>query len=287
MQKTRLVKVILILLLMIYPVSASAGDEGSWMVKNGFELFGKSIGDSFYEMGTGNKTVNQSESSGLLVRLISYTIDPYSFDFVMEWQKITIVSYVLLAILSLLIASSRMAQGKISYHQMTSNVLLGCVLPVAVLFGTYLILQINYVVSAFLSSQGLNAIPISGSNIVAYFIMAITFFIMSIVMFARNVIIIFFAAGGIVLAALYFIPHMKDAIESAYKYFLVIVFMQPILIFITILGMSFLQALPSEILQFQAIGSIVLGLLIMVLGVSLLLGKGIVRLFMYRAVLRR
>lgn len=285
---------LLFLILILQPHTVSAFDPlsdaqqaAANAIKSGFDLFLYGIGDSFYELGSGNSTNNKSETNTMLIQVIGFTIDPYKLDFVIEWQKVFIVSYVMLAIISLLFHGAKMAAGQVSYTKMTSLVLQGMIFPIAFLLALYLILQINFVITAFIIQSGLTILPLSFENVILYLVMAVIFFILSIIMFARNVIIIFFAAAGLGLVALYFMDELKDFIGSLCKYFLVIVFMQPILLFVLVAGTAFIQVIPPELINYRAIGAIAVGLIVIILAVTMLLGTGIFKLFVYKAVMRR
>src|SRR5659263_15727 len=89
------------LLLMLLLVSTVSGDEnidtdsyGAQMVESGMKMFANSIGDSMISMGTGNDTVNRAETPGLIFRMITYTVDPYTFPWVKKWWNTMLVFYV-------------------------------------------------------------------------------------------------------------------------------------------------------------------------------------------------
>jgi hypothetical protein len=66
----------------------STYDVGASMVSKGFSLFAYSIGDSMIELGTGNQTVNREEVPDMIFNLLTFSVDPYKFDFVREWQNV-------------------------------------------------------------------------------------------------------------------------------------------------------------------------------------------------------
>ncbi len=80
------------LLLMFALLSPARGAEpvepdsyGAQMVEAGLEMFANSIGDSMISLGTGNSTVDRAETPSLIFRMITYTVDPYTFSWVKKW----------------------------------------------------------------------------------------------------------------------------------------------------------------------------------------------------------
>jgi hypothetical protein len=81
-----------------------------------------------------------------------------------------------------------------------------------------------------------------------------------------------FCAGGLMLAALYLIPSLQSLVKHIFTYFLLLVFMQPLLVFVAAVGVMFITALPPAILIFQA--SLYLGLMILLLLIGLVVTFG-------------
>jgi len=96
-------------------------------------------------------------------------------------------------------------------------------------------------------------------------------------MFARNIIIVLFVAGSLGLAALYLFDDLRDAIKSLFMYFIVVLFMQPVIIFVAILGLLFLKNLPPALFFMESTGYLVLSLILIVIGVVCIVGLGIVK----------
>src|SRR5659263_648087 len=80
----------------------------------------------------------------------------------------------------------------------------------------YVILQINYAVSSMITSNALNAVPITIDNLISYLFMAIAYLILAIVFALRNIVIVLFAAGSLGIAALYLIPRLQDFAKSVF-----------------------------------------------------------------------
>jgi hypothetical protein len=299
MSKNKIVYIIVIfLLLLTFPVSADNEETASFgaqMVDAGNRMFANSIGDSMISLGTGNNTVNRAETPGLIFRMITYTVDPYTFPWVKKWWNTMLVFYVFVFTIACLGGASLVLIQKMSpdtIHRMAwlmgedsasfylqnwlSKMVLGLMFPVITLFGVYVILQINYAVSGMITANALNAVPPTIDNLIAYLFMAIAYLILAIVFALRNIVIVLFAAGSLGIAALYLIPQLQNFVKSVFVYFIVIVFMQPALIFTAAVGTVFIQNLPPELNMFVSVSYLALIILLVVMGIVCIVGKSIV-----------
>jgi hypothetical protein len=299
--KTTLLYIFLILILLAsIPSSIGAANDpidsyGAQMVESGMKMFANSIGDSMISMGTGNDTVNRAETPGLIFKMITYTVDPYAFPWVKKWWNTMLVFYVFVFTIACLGGASLVLIQKMSpdtIHRMAwlmgedsasfylqnwlSKMVLGLMFPVITLFGVYVILQINYAVSGMITANALNAVPPTIDNMIAYLFMALAYLILTIVFALRNIVIVLFAAGSLGIAALYLIPQLQNFVKSVFVYFIVVVFMQPALIFTAAIGTVFIQNLPIELTGFVQISYLALIILLVVMGIVCIVGKSIV-----------
>jgi len=162
------------------------------------------------------------------------------------------------------------------YHNWLGKMVLGLLFPVLTLFGVYVILQVNYAVSGLITANALNAVPPTIDNMFAYFFMALAYLILTIVFALRNIVIVLFAAGSLGVAALYLIPQLQDFVKSVLVYFIIIVFMQPALIFVAAVGTVFIQNLPPEMNMFVSVSYMALIILLVAMGIVCIVGKSIV-----------
>lgn len=282
----------------ITPASASALDNaGALMVQKGIELWSYSIGDSMIALGSGNSTVNQSQTPSLIMGALTYTVDPYKLSWVQSWWQTMFVFYILVAICALLggaamviiskvfpDTASRMAwilgqtgeTGTFNFRTWMSTVFLSLIFPFLTIFGVYFILIIQYVVSSLITTSVLTAVPPTTNNIIAYLFMTLTYLILTLIMALRNIIIILFAAGSLGIAALYLIPQLRELVKSIFVYFIIIVFMQPALIFIAAVGVIFLTNLPPALQPCSGVLYVALFLLLAVVGVVCIIGVSLV-----------
>lgn len=269
-------------------------DAAAGAVKAGMDAFTYSIGDSMLNLN-GNGSIDaaaRQETPGLIFKMLSFTIDPFSLDFVRSWWGTSLIFFVMVAVIyicaggalallqtfnpSLMQRLTWLESGTYSDNfelkKWLSNIALALIFPFLTYFGLYIILQLCYVVTELLTQSALNAIPPTAENIVAYLFMALTFLVLSIIMSIRNIVIVVFCAGGLMLAALYLIPSLQGLVKNIFMYFLLLVFMQPLLVFVAAVGVMFITALPLPLMQFQ--GSLYLGLMILLLLIGLVLTFG-------------
>lgn len=260
-------------------------------VKAGMDMFAYSIGDSMINLNGNGTVVNRQETPNLILSMLSYTVDPFSMDFVKNWWGTSLVFFVMVAILYICVGggfallsthSPELAQriswidgsshSNFNIKQWFSNVVLAMVFPLFTYFGLYVILQMSYVITAMLSQAALDALPLTPSNIIVYLFMAATYLFLSILMSIRNIVIVVFCAGGLMLAALYLIPALQGLIKNVFMYFLLLVFMQPILVFVAAVGVIFITSLPPALMPLRS--SLLLALMILLFLISMVLVFG-------------
>ncbi len=299
---------ILTLIFLTPSVHAGAEEVGSKMVSSGLNVFAHSIGDNIIEIGGGNATGADSaenQTNELIFKLVTFTVDPYSFQFVKSWQNKMVVFYVAIFILACLFGGALVLLQRLSPQTMNrylwvmaedssfdlrswlGRMAVGLVFPAITAFLVYMVLQLNFAVSGILTSSIQSFVPPTLDNVVAYLFMALAYLILAVVFALRNLIITLFAAGALGIAALYLIPPLQSYVKSLIAYFVVIVFMQPALIFVAGVGVLFIQQIPLILSQFVNISYLALILLMVIMSVICILGWGIVSKIAGVAVLRR
>ncbi len=300
--KSMVLLAIFILLLSVQLSNAgiddAAADAGANMVKKGFDLFAYGIGDSMISLGSGNQTINQTNRdavSSMIFNLLTFTVDPYKFPFVQEWQQVMVIFFVMLTLLMIMLGGASVlinrTSPEIAYriswmldsssffdiNKWLSTIFVSIVFLLLGTFGLYYLLQLEYVVSAIITENSLLTAPPTIDNLIAYLLFAIAYFLLSIIMAVRAVIILLMAAGALGLFALYLIPQTREFAVRAFMYFLVVLFMQPALLFIAAVGLAFVNMIPLAALPFKNI--ITIGVIIFMLAVAItcILGKGLVK----------
>ncbi len=297
---------VLVALLGVIPItpvladdSNAISDAGSQMVSNGINIFAYSIGDEMIKLGTGNGTVNREEAPNMIFKLLTFSIDPYKFSFVQEWQQVMIIFFVILTLLMIMLGGASVLINRtspdIAYRiswmldssaffdisKWLSTIFIAIVFLLLGTFGLYYLLQLEYVVSAIITEKALLTAPPTIDNIIAYLLFASVFLLLSVIMAVRAIIILLMAAGSLGLFALYLIPQTRQFAVRAFMYFLVVLFMQPALLFIAAVGLSFVQMLPIELFPFKQIIVSALTIFLAVFSLICILGKGLVKSIIY------
>src|SRR3990172_10490825 len=296
--------IFLVSVLLIVPSSAEtqpdkpAADIGSQMISNGINIFAYSIGDEMIKLGTGNETEireNREEAPNMIFKLLTFSIDPYKFAFVQEWQQVMIIFFVMLTLLMIMLGGASVLikrtspdiASRISWlldstavfdiSKWISSIFIAIFFLLLATFGLYFLLQLEYVVSAIITEKALLTAPPVIENMIAYLLFAAVFLLLSIIMAGRAIIILLMAAGALGLFALYLVPQTREFAVRAFMYFLVVLFMQPVLLFIGAVGLAFVSVIPAPLVQFKAIIVIGLALFMAAVAVVCILGRGLVK----------
>ncbi len=301
--------ILLILLVIVisptYAMSPTYADEnpvndiGSQMVANGMKIFAYGIGDSMISLGNGNQTVNREAVPSMIFNLLTFTIDPYKFSFVQEWQQVMVIFFVMLTLLMIMLGGASVlinrSSPEIAYriswmldstaffdiNKWISTIFIAIIFLLLGTFGLYYLLKFEYVVSAIITENALLIAPPTIDNLMAYLLFAVVYLLLSVVMAIRAIIILLMAAGALGLFALYLIPHTRQFAVSAFIYFLVVLFIQPVLLFIAAVGLAFIQMLPPELINFKVMIITGLAVFMAVVSVVCILGKGLVKSIIY------
>jgi len=298
---TIFITLILIISFVSHIATASPVDEaGAHMVQKGLDFFVYGIGDSMISLANGgNININRTETPDMTMKILTYSVDPYQFQFVQEWQDTMLVFYVIVLILMVIIGAAISYASKnhpeiiqkiywitknsklIAIDNYISLIITGIALLVFGTFGMFYILKLEYITSALITNHALTTAPPLLNNMVAYFFMSLSYLILSIVMAIRNITILVIVAGSLGLFALYLIEPLRNFIISVFLYFIVILFMQPLLLFVSAIGLAFINILPPELFLIEIL--IVVGLFIILCGISIActLAIGIIKNIVY------
>ncbi len=237
-------------------------DTGTWMITKGLEGFVYSLGDSIYGVA-GNNSIrtNRSSTDAMVINLLAWNVDPYSIREVRDWQDICAAAFFIIGISALMIAFIFMQLnfqsiddllgGGYTQNRMVDTLLVIIVVPIISVFGVWIVLKINYIVSMFISNYTIMTIPQTSDNFLIYFFMSIAFILLSIVMFIRAIYIVVFAAVSIVVAVFYGVRELRQMVVDYVHAFLAIVFLQPKLLLIQVFGLIVISKIPAEILPLK------------------------------------
>jgi hypothetical protein len=296
----KIAAVVLALFLSMNSASAAVTDVGAAMVQQGINMTLYSIGDSMISLANGSAPSDPSLLPNTIFNVLTLTVDPYAFPWVHDWWNTVLIFYVAVFMIAIIAggafvlieklfpeAASRInwiigeKSGMFHFNKWIYTIACGMVFPFLTIFGVYFILQINYIITALITTSLLNVVPPVANNVIAYLFMSVAFLNLSMIMAARNIIITLFAAGSLALAALYLIPQLRGFATSAFMYFLVLVFLQPIIVFTAAIGITFINNLPPVLLPFQLVSYVVLMLLLSLIGIVGILGMSLFKKIIY------
>jgi hypothetical protein len=208
----------ILIILLSAPSNAGVKDDaesaGANMVAKGFDIFAYSIGDSMISLGTGNETVNREEAPDMIFKLLTFSVDPYKFSFVQEWQQVMVIFFVMLTLLMIMLGGASVIINRTSpdiayriswlldssavfdLNKWVSTIFIAIIFLLLGTFGLYYLLQFEYVVSAIITEKALLTVPPTIDNIIAYLLFASVYLLLSVIMAIRSIIILLMAAGG-------------------------------------------------------------------------------------------
>jgi hypothetical protein len=134
-----------------------------------------------------------------------------------------------------------------SYTQniLINTILILLVIPTLSLLLYDVILLINNILSQIIIDYTVFTVPATSSNSILYLFMAIAFFILSICMIARVLLLYLFAAFCIICGTMYSISEYRDTAIDLFKQFISVVFLQPKLLLIFMFGAVIAENLPD------------------------------------------
>jgi len=286
----RIIFIVTILLLLLISqtniTSASPTDEaGAYMVKRGNDLTIYGIADSMVALANGgNTTIDRTQIPDMTMKKLSFSFNPYQYQFVQDWQNVMIVFYVMILLMVTIIGAAVAYSSKnhpeivqriywitknpkaIALDNYISLICTGIVLLLFGTFGINYIMVLRYITSALITNHALTTSPPLTDNMIAYFLMSLAYLVLSLSISIQDIIILIFVTGTLGIFALYLIEFLRNFVISAFLYFIVILFMQPLLLFVSAIGLAFFSVLPSELIEIKLL--IIVGLFLILSGIS-------------------
>ena len=302
-------KIILIVLLLLIPVaSADEIDVGADMIEEGIRQTGIGFADDIYSLG-----VNGTGDSGTIIMMASYTLDPYSIPAVNDMNRVVTDLFFCLFIMIIfghatILLLSRYRPEKIAslefvtvdfngyqYSEYVQKMLKGIFILALAHFSIGLILDLCYVITSSLMQSVPGSLAPTSSNVILYGMMALIWLSEMIFFIIRTFVIVIFAAFALLVGALYLWGPTEHLAIGCFKYFLALVFMQPIIVGITCVGVRAIKE-SSGLLgdgglnEFLVGGTEIvyyLGLMVILFVISLVIVLGPLLQLIFRVVLRR
>jgi hypothetical protein len=262
------------------PITNATQDVAAQVVSHGFELFLYAISDNIIGMASVGveSNFNRSLVPQLAFLAITYNDNPFSYDWVQAWQNMFLVIYVMAVICFVIFGGGIMvltrkmggkAHRTLSYlfadtvadvdlHNWMRRLTLSIMFGFFTTLGIWMLLYLNDILTTILADRAIAIVPFTADNVVAYFVMAIGYFIIGIIMAIRGLLLAVFVAGGLGIAILYLIPLTENLAKTIFFRMLGIIFLQPILILIAAIGLSIVQHSPVKFIPYYYIGLIVI-----------------------------
>jgi len=291
--KTKLLIVTIFMVLMFGSISHAEPDDelnlGAEMIEMGIRQTGIGFANDVYKLNP-----NGSGGSNTILMMASYTPDPYIIPAVREMNIMaTDLFYVIFFIILfghaavLIIAKYRpnklesMKLGTLDfngyhYDEYVKQMISGIFIVGLAHFGIPVILEFSQAITqSFMSSVPGNIEPTT-DNVILYCAMAVLWFCEMIFFIIRDYVIIMVAGFAMIIGILYVWIKTKEIAIALFSYFLLMVFMQPVIVGITCLGIRAITE-SSEFMRGNSIDQYVingneiihyLGLLIMIVIIS-------------------
>lgn len=264
--------------------TVTSNSVGSGMVSDGINLFGRSLIDGMYASFDNNKDVNNKFGTvrGSLYTAITYVPNPYDDPAIKGLFK----NYNALAIFFVCIfifgewANRSLARTKIyssvfDEKDLSTSRFWGglcmCFIALAANFFYVMLLKIIETLSQFVMMNNLSSIAPSPENLVLYAMMAICDITVAIFFIIRYFIIYAMAVLCTLIAVMYVPEWSRDFAKKTTDHVLRILFLQPVAIFFTGIGIMALKGLPSNS-GMQAIGYVCLTILVFLICWYMLFG---------------
>lgn len=240
------------------------------MVSEGINLFGRSLIDGMYASFDSNTAINEKFGTvrGSLFTAITYVPNPYDDPAIKGLFK----NYNALAIYFVCIfIFGEWANRNLARTKVYSNVfkdkdlstsrfwggLCMCFIALAANFFYVMLLQIIEALSQFTMMNNLSSIAPSPDNLVLYAMMAICDLTVFIFFIIRYFVIYSIAVLCTLIAVMYVPDWSRDFAKKTTDNVLRILFLQPVAIFFTGIGIMALKVLPANS-GFQAVGYVCL-----------------------------
>lgn len=245
------------------------------------------IGDSIYGIGGFNVTAsNRSATESLFINTLTWNVDPYSYMPVRDWQDYCAAAFMVIGIGALILAfiCSRVDIRSIddligegyTQNRIIDTLLSLLVIPMLAVFGVWVVLKLNYIISVFITDYMIMSIQRPASdNFLIYIFMAITCVILSLVMVIRAIQIVIFTVISLIVGAAWSITELREKVKEYTSSFISIVFLQPKLLFIMLIGVIIISQLPPRMFNLKALAYLALCIYLCWVGYKSVMGDTI------------
>jgi hypothetical protein len=283
-------------------ITGAAADAGASMFMKGMELFMFRVGDMIFGVGSDDNTIQANKRSStdkMILNLMTYNVDPFSIPQVQDWQDYAMAAFVILGILALFIAfiASKIDNQAIdeligdgfTHNRIVDTTLLLFLVPIISVFGVWVVLKLNYVISAMIGDYMIMTIPQTSNNFVIYIFAGIAFLLLSVVMLIRTIFIVVFVAISLIVGVAYSVTELRPRAVEYIKAWLHMVFLQPYLLLILLIGIIVIEAMPPVLQSFKNPGYVILVFYLAWVGYRAITGNAITtvaKIIIFKKVIR-
>jgi hypothetical protein len=267
-------------------------DAGSSMIKKGIDSWEIGLGDDMYKAGSAfqnNTSSTNSSVSNLIFMMVTFPYDPFQDSWVLSTRNMTAFIFLFLALLYIFTGGAYVllhtffpshainldwlggfSYQSFSFREYLKTLIYGVLILVGAYTIVYLILVLNQVLTSMITLTVLDSIAPTTDNAFLYLMMGFIYFMLSVFMAWRLLVIGLMTAFALVVGGLYLFQPLRGIMTQVFYYFCIMVFMQFILVSIASGGVMIIQNLPLA--KNTYVFYYALGLLLFFVSLLLILG---------------
>lgn len=256
-------------------------------VNNGINQFAIGLGDDMLNMSASLTGVDKSYPGKMLVDIATFTYNPLKDPAVINALQESALLYVVFVLMFIFVGGAfvhfsrlkparELLGSKLSPDMSLSSffwsavglIILGPIVPFLML----MVLIFNYVLCQLIMTGILPSILLSPDNVALYVGMALIYLLMSLSFVWRAYVIGISMAYCLIIVALLAIPQTRRLGKGLVWYYILMVFMQPVILLITCVGVGILKFIAPFDPPGQVFCLLVLGVLLFVVSLIFILG---------------
>ncbi len=283
----KLIILIMVLILSIYPVSAvDLNDVVPDLIKLGFDKVVKGVGNDLYSLSGANDTTDKNAPMTSLIissneQFINNDYVQKMKDFNAFWFSFCYLMYVFIGAFLVWKNNTNplpsMSNGFSIYGEYVSGdkyvktVIWGIIIFLFMYFGLDYIFKVEYLISQGIASETFNIMPPGVENAIGYLMGALIYAMLAGFFYFRYLVVGITTAFLPFLLGLFLFPYLRGIVKTIISYALLMLFSRIILAFAMAAGIALIQSLPLGLGTTQ-FPYLVLGFLMAVLALVIVLG---------------
>jgi hypothetical protein len=255
-------------------------------VSNGLNQFAIGLGDDLINMST-SINANTSYDGKLLVDIATFTYNPLKDPAVLNALKESALLYLLFLLAFIFVGGTYVQLSRIrparqllgmpvkrstSLGEFIVAVFALIVIPPVVPFIMWLALLINYIISNIIMSKILPSILLTPDNVALYLGMAFVYAFLAGSFVWRTLVIGICMGYCLVIIVLIAMPYTRRIGTGLLTYYLIMVFMQPVILAVTVVGVGIIKFTAPFNPAYQLFCYLIFGLLLLVISLIFILG---------------